>query len=415
MTNIKILARIKPILKNYQKSCLESEENKISVKKIQKGCKGDYLVNYKYDFDKVFDENSVNWDVYNNIYIDILKNMMKYNKDVTFYVYGETGSGKTHTLLGNLKEEGFLHLMLEDMVEINKKETYVNVVEIYNNKCFDLLDNNKQVYQRENSRNNYVFSSSKILKIEKIEDIIELKNKISNNRKVGISSENNASSRSHLLINIKFSNRNLKILDLAGCEKAKQSICDSRSKFKENGIINQSLFVLKECIRSLVTNKPHIPFRRSELTKMLKHSFEKSCKTYILATLSQDESNCGTSIDVLNYISDIKNIKSIGNKYCLPPIKSKHNDNAYNNENVNLHNNAHNNAQNSPRFQLLYENKEFLKNLHHRENKLLNEMIQKKSTENLFDDYSKIQQKKLKLIRKFNDKLKPIDQKNQLK
>ena len=41
-------------------------------------------------------------------------------------------------------------------------------------------------------------------------------------------------------------------------------------------------------------------------------------------------------------------------------------------------------------------------------------MIQKRSTDNLFDDYSKVQQKKLKLIRKFNGKLKPIEQKKQL-
>ena len=178
MTNIKILSRIKPIMKNNQKSCLGVQENKILVKKIQKGCKGDYLVNYKYEFDKVFDDCSKNWDVYENIYIDILKNLMRYGNNVTFYVFGETGSGKTHTLLGNSNERGFLQLMLEDMIEINKKDTCVNIVEIYNNKCFDLLDNNKQVYQRENGKNNFVLTSSKILKIEKKEDIIELKNKI---------------------------------------------------------------------------------------------------------------------------------------------------------------------------------------------------------------------------------------------
>ena len=412
MTNIKILARVKPIFKNNSKSCLEVEENEISVNKIQKKCNGDHLVKYKYQFDQMFDDTSVNWDIYNSIYIDILKNMMKFKNNVTFYVYGETGSGKTHTLLGNSNEKGFLNLMLSDMLEINKNNIHVNVTEIYNNKCYDLINDNKHVYQRENGKNNFVLSSSTIIKIESKKDIIELHNKIINNRKVGISSENNASSRSHLLINIKFANKNLKILDLAGCEKAKNSICDSREKFKENGVINQSLFVLKECIRSLVSNKPYVPFRRSELTKMLKHSFDNSCKTFILATLSQDESNCGTSVDVLNYISDIKNIKSIGKYNLLPPINSNVNVNENVNEkvHVNVNENVNENVQGSPRFQLLYKNKHFLKNLQDKENKLLNEMIQKKSTDNLFDDYSKVQQKKLKLIRKFNGKLKPIEQ-----
>ena len=134
--------------------------------------------------------------------------------------------------------------------------------------------------------------------------------------------------------------------------------------YKENGVINQSLFVLKECIRSLVANKLHVPFRGSELTKMLKHSFDSSCKTFILATLSQEESNSGTSVDVLNYISDIKNIKTLHTKYSLPPVNIKNNKNEV--------------ILGSPRFQLLYGNKHILKNFQHMENKLLNEMIQKK-------------------------------------
>ena len=73
MTNIKILARVKPIFKNNSKSCLEVEENEISVNKIQKKCNGDHLVKYKYQFDQMFDDTSVNWDIYNSIYIDILK------------------------------------------------------------------------------------------------------------------------------------------------------------------------------------------------------------------------------------------------------------------------------------------------------------------------------------------------------
>ena len=155
MTNIKILSRVKPIFKNDTKSCLEVEENEISVNKIQKGCKGDHLVKYKYQFDKVFDDTSVNWDIYNSIYIDILKNMMKFKNNVTFYVYGETGSGKTHTLLGNSNEKGFLNLILSDMLEINKNSIHVNVTEVYNNKCYDLINDNKHVYQRENGKNNF--------------------------------------------------------------------------------------------------------------------------------------------------------------------------------------------------------------------------------------------------------------------
>ena len=396
MTSIKIFSRIKPNLKNSNQTCLENEENNIFVKKIQKRCRKDDLVKMKYNFDKVFDEESINLDIYNYFSIDILKYLIKYKKDVTFYVYGQTGSGKTHTILGNEKEEGILGSILIDMLQINQNSPPITVslVEIYNNKCYDLIDNHKQIYQRENGLNNIVLSSNQKVQIKKNSDIVDLKNKIINHRKVGVSSENDKSSRSHLLINIGIANKNLKILDLAGCEKAKHSICRSRENFKENGEINQSLFVLKECIRSLVNNKTYVPFRRSELTKMLRHSFDPSNKTYILATLSQDIESADTTVDVLNYVSDIKNIKTNNIVTKLPVINTKASCVAH--------------AKASPRYNFLSQNKNLFKNLQEMEKKLLDEMIEKKSTKNVFEQYSSIVDKKQAIIRSYVGRLEPL-------
>ena len=393
MSNIKILARVKPMLKKNTKSCLENQENNILIKKLQKGCRKDHLVNYQYAFDKVFDDESTNMDLYTDISIDILRYMFKYKKDVTFYVYGQTGSGKTHSILGNQQEEGFFTLILYDMLEINKKEgVKINVLELYNNKCYDLLDNHKLVYQRENGKNEYVFSSSKKIVLNSANDVLELKKDIINKRNTGISGENDSSSRSHLLINIYFANKNLKLLDLAGCEKAKKAICDSRIKYKENGEINQSLFVLKECIRSLLKQNSYIPFRRNELTKILKHSFQDSCKTFILATLSQDVNHSHTTMDVLNYISEIKNIKTVGKKEGLPPI---------NNDFMNM------NVVGSPRYKFIYSNKQLFKSLLYMENQILTDMYHKKTTKDLFEDYSDIVDKKKKLLHAYGESTKP--------
>lgn len=393
MSNIKILARIKPMLKKNTKSCLENQENNILIKKLQKGCRKDHLVNYKYAFDRVFDHETSNIDLYNGISIDILRYMFKYKKDVTFYVYGQTGSGKTHTILGNEQEEGFFTLILNDMLEINQKEgVKINVLEIYNNKCYDLLDNHKLVFQRENGKNEYVFSSSKKILLSSAYDVLELKKDIITKRNTGISGENESSSRSHLLINVYFANKNLKLLDLAGCEKAKKAVCDSRTKYKENGEINQSLFVLKECIRSLLKQNSYIPFRRNELTKILKHSFQDSCKTFILATLSQDVNHWHTTSDVLNYISEIKSIKSLAKREELPPI---------NNDFINM------NVVGSPRYKFIYSNKQLFHSLLYMENQILTDMYHKKTTKHLFEDYSEIVDKKKKLLQAYSENVKP--------
>ena len=104
-------------------------------------------MNYKYKFDNVYDDYTTNLDIYNNISIEIINNLIKKNNNVTFYVYGQTGSGKTHTILGNNNEKGLLELILNDLNEL-KLKIKISAIEIYNNKCLDLLNNNNLIYQR---------------------------------------------------------------------------------------------------------------------------------------------------------------------------------------------------------------------------------------------------------------------------
>lgn len=392
MNNIKIFSRIKPNANNNADTCVFNKKDTVIVKKRQKAYLNNYIVDCSYTLDKVFDDKCDNMDIYNHISIEILKNVIKYNKNVTFYVYGQTGSGKTHTILGDHKvkgreEEGFVSLMLHDILNINYPLS-VTLVEIYNNKCYDILNNRNHIYQRESHDKKFVMCNIKKKHIKTKQDIVDLNNIILENRKTGISSENNTSSRSHLQINIEFNNRFLKILDLAGCEKAKVSICENRGNYKENGEINQSLFALKECIRSLVDQKPHIPYRKCELTKMLRQSFEPQSKTYILSTISQEVYNSNTTIDVLNYITDMKKIKCVQRRELpkiprpLPnPVSAK--DKYF---------------IGSPKFNIINSNRHILQKLNNVETTILNRILNRKSSKDLFDNYMNILEKKRKLL-----------------
>jgi kinesin family protein 2/24 len=396
MNNIKIFTRIKPNINNNADTCVFKQGDHVIVKKRQKAYLQNYIIDCNYKLDKVFDDKSDNMDIYNHISIEILKNVIKYNKNVTFYVYGQTGSGKTHTILGDHKvkgreEEGFVSLMLHDILDINYPVS-VTLVEIYNNKCYDILNHKKHIHQRENYEKNFVMCNIQKKEIKTKQDIAELNQIIMENRKTGVSSENDTSSRSHLQINIEFNNRFLKIMDLAGCEKAKKSICENREKYKENGEINQSLFALKECIRSLVDEKPHVPYRKCELTKMLRQSFEPSSKTYILSTVSQDVYNSHTTIDVLNYITDMKKIKCVQKRQMpkiprpvpkpLQPLPSVQ-------ENYML---------GSPKYNMINSQKHVLQRLSNMETNVLNKILHRKSSKNLFDNYMEILEKKRKLL-----------------
>ena len=379
------MARIKPHFKKSEgASCVDvgngEHENSVEVKQNKSAYCGKYNVKHKYEFDKVFHDTDTNSDLYTCLSIEILKALIRDNKDVTFYMYGQTGSGKTHTILGNDKEYGFLYLFLKDVIHI-KYDATVSVVEIYNNKCYDILNDKKIVQQREDYSRKFVIGSITTKKIQTDTDMSDLRKIIVDCRKTGESSENDRSSRSHLQICIHMNNQIFRLLDLAGCEKAKDSICSTKDEYKENGGINQSLFALKECIRSLVENKPHIPFRRCELTKMLRHTFQPKCKTFIMSTISQDGYNANTTTDVLNYVCEMKNIKRVISRK-LESVKNRPLSRPTAEDFFN--------ASGSPRFKSIFSRKNQLNKLNELENNLFDEMVKNKSTQDHYDNYMNV-------------------------
>ena len=63
--------------------------------------------------------------------------------------------------------------------------------------------------------------------------------------------------------------------------------CSQEFNFLINtGTINQSLLTLGRVITALVENAPHVPYRESKLTRLLKDSLGGRTKTSIIATIS---------------------------------------------------------------------------------------------------------------------------------
>ena len=270
-----------------------------------------------YKFDRLFDESYSNDDLFNDFGIEIAHNLMNFI-NTTFYVYGQTGSGKSHTILGKDKEPGMLNLLLNFLASHKNLHFNINCVQIYNNKCFDLLDSNKMIFEREDYNGKINLCNVKSVPLTL--NFVSILDIIKKNRNVGISGQNSESSRSHLIFQINNGNSFVKILDLAGSEKAKNSVFIDKSTFKENAEINKSVMALKECIRAVKRNESYIPFRGSKLTKLLKDSFNRDSKTYVIATISPEKENVLDSINTLDYIQDLKLLERRSIK--LNPVKN---------------------------------------------------------------------------------------------
>lgn len=98
--------------------------------------------------------------------------------------------------------------------------------------------------------------------------------------------QNDVSSRSHAVFQIKIVNGEgtLTLLDCAGTERRNDSLMHSKERQVESTEINASLYALKECIRVRTCNrkaqhKVHVPYRSSNLTRVLRESLENEDAT----------------------------------------------------------------------------------------------------------------------------------------
>ena len=285
-----------------------------------------YIEEHKFTFDRTYDENSSNQLIYN----EMLKPMIEaaFNKTkISCFAYGQTGSGKTYTMLGNnhIKNDkgpqvpGLYLLSCIDLFNFLKQrpnlELWVSFYEIYCNKLFDLLNNKNILQAREDGKGNICIVGLLEKQTKNIEELLDIIDFGLNSRTVGITGANLDSSRSHAILQINIKTKEKEIyskvsfIDLAGSERAVDTI-DTNKKTKIDGAeINKSLLALKECIRALDLEKRHKPFRGSKLTLVLRDSFMGNCQTLMIANISPCLSCSEHTLNTLRYADRVKELR----------------------------------------------------------------------------------------------------------
>ncbi|KAM9799090.1 kinesin heavy chain [Syngnathus typhle] len=264
-----------------------------------------------YVFDQVFPTNSTQEQVYNTCAKQIVKDVLGgYNG--TIFAYGQTASGKTHTMEGNLHdpqgmgiipriaEDIFEHIFaMDENLEFHIKVSYF---EIYMDKIRDLLDvtkTNLSVHE-DKYRVPYVKGCTErfVTSPDEVMDVID-EGKV--NRHVAVTNMNEHSSRSHsiFLINIKQENveteqklsGKLYLVDLAGSEKVSKTGAEG-AVLDEAKNINKSLSALGNVISALAEGtKSHVPYRDSKMTRILQDSLGGNCRTTMFICCSPSSYN----------------------------------------------------------------------------------------------------------------------------
>jgi kinesin family member 11 len=300
------------------------------------------LSNKTYHFDKVFSPAADQAIIFDDVVKPILSEMLTgYN--CTIFAYGQTGTGKTYTMSGDMTDTlgllsdaaGIIPRVLytlfqkleSDEVECSVKCSFI---ELYNEELRDLLspdDSTKLKIYDDNNNNKKGHSATLVQGMEEshIKSAnagIKLLQAGSHKRQVAATKCNDLSSRSHTVFTIttymtKSSETGedficagkLNLVDLAGSENIQRSGAENK-RAAEAGLINKSLLTLGRVINALVEKSSHIPYRESKLTRLLQDSLGGRTKTCIIATVSPAKSNLEETISTLDYAFRAKNIRN---------------------------------------------------------------------------------------------------------
>jgi kinesin family protein 5 len=308
-----------------------------------------------FQFDAFFDENTTQEEVYDQVARPIIDGVLDgYNG--TLFAYGQTGTGKTYTMMGNeqvqptavetLDERGIIPRSLDQIfgtmrasAEEYVYEVSMSYVQLYCELLQDLLepDFSKTLSIRESAADGTSGSTDSgvfiqglsSFKVNSKEECLNLLRVGHESRAVAETNMNAQSSRSHaaVVLNVerrprmklctdaadqllsplkdknapKKTSAKLFIVDLAGSERVRKSGATTGVRFNELKSINLSLSALGNCISALSEKKRHIPFRDSKLTRLLQDSLGGNARTALVINISPCDADAGESLSSLSF------------------------------------------------------------------------------------------------------------------
>ncbi|KAK7970107.1 P-loop containing nucleoside triphosphate hydrolase protein [Apiospora saccharicola] len=301
-------------------------------------------IEYYGDFEHVFDKQAANADVFDEVK-PVIGTAFN-GKKACIFAYGQSGSGKTHTLgtaaMAATPEEGGIIPrslgMLAQWIS-SRKDTWSYTVhaqflEIYSEKVYDLLAGTREevkikvepVPGTKQTHHYADCSSREVTRDDELDmdEVAGLLDTAAKNRRVRSTVKNDQSSRSHSILTLRVVGTHrtegaengqprrtegvVNLVDLAGSEKFDMS-ADKTSTI-EGTQINLSLSVLRKVIEQMGNPKAtRTSFRESMLTKLLEPCLGNGSKVIMLAMVSPLKKDYDETKNTLKFAKEAKSAK----------------------------------------------------------------------------------------------------------
>uniref|UniRef100_A0AC35TYZ4 Kinesin-like protein unc-104 n=1 Tax=Rhabditophanes sp. KR3021 TaxID=114890 RepID=A0AC35TYZ4_9BILA len=349
MSSVKVAVRVRPFnsreLANDSK-CVISVQDKTTTISGSSGNAPTQSHSYSYDysywsFSREDNHFASQQQVYEELGVEMLDHAFQgYN--VCIFAYGQTGAGKSYTMMGKANDEeemGLIPRMCNELFQRirfgeNENMNYnveVSYMEIYCERVRDLLNplNTGNLKIRENKTCGIYVEDLTRMAVCTYQDIVNLMDEGNKARTVAATNMNSTSSRSHAVFTIVLTQKcyevnekvttekvsKISLVDLAGSERATSSGAEGQ-RLKEGANINKSLTTLglvisklaEEATRKKGKAKPVVPYRDSVLTWLLRDNLGGNSKTAMIAALSAAHINFEETLSTLRYADRAKQI-----------------------------------------------------------------------------------------------------------
>uniref|UniRef100_A0A1I8B3J0 Kinesin-like protein n=1 Tax=Meloidogyne hapla TaxID=6305 RepID=A0A1I8B3J0_MELHA len=252
----------------------------------------------------------------------LVDNLVQFGRNGTVLAYGPTGTGKTHTMVGNRERPGLMMQMTRALYlrlgEMGDRETkvFISFMELYNENIRDLLTpkGGPHLDLLEDNHGNVQVPSLSRVRAPNSNRIMQLLQEGNSRRTQEATGANATSSRSHALLQVSLMRNErergkLFLIDLAGSERAAHTQ-NQGQRLKEGAAINRSLLALGNVINALSAAQngkgraTFVNYRDSKLTRLLKDSLAggaEGAKTVLIAHVTPSSAHYDETFNTLTY------------------------------------------------------------------------------------------------------------------
>ncbi|MBA0618398.1 hypothetical protein Godav_027756, partial [Gossypium davidsonii] len=334
--NIKLFCRTRPLFEDEGPSVVEFPDE--CTIRINTG--DDTIANPKkdFEFDRVYGPHVGQAELFSDVQPFVQSALDGYN--ISIFAYGQTQSGKTHTMEGSNHDRGLYARCFEELFDLansdltstSKFNFSVTAFDLYNEQIRDLLSESGSTLPK-------ICLELPESSVELVQDKVDNPMDFSKVLKAAFQSRESDTSKfnvSHLIImvHIYYSNvisgensySKLSLIDLAGSDG---QILEEDSGERVTDLLHvmKSLSALGDVLSSLTSKKDNIPYENSMLTNILADSLGGNSKSLMIVNICPNAANLSETLSSLNFAARARNsVLSLGNRDTIKKWRDVAND-----------------------------------------------------------------------------------------